>query len=180
MPLILLAVLIVYLPITAAYFAVAGTMRRRNSPRYAPHPLDITPPAPIRWADSLIFALRLLLLGIVLPLTAIHLWVGIAREGLRTMLRNSLGIIARALAVQSVLIYVVGMIFFALMPYFLIFTRTPVTNTWLELILFGVRLALAFVLTLWGWVITIGALEKTTAVMQQRVEESPRENALPA
>ncbi len=181
-PLILLAVLIVYLTNKLqAYLVAADTNATPRPPALTPvHPLDITPPAPMRWADALIFALRLLLLGIVLPLTAIHLWISTAREGLRATLRDSLRTIARALAPQSVLIYVVGMIFFALMPYFLIFTRTPVTNTWLELVLFGVRLALAFVLTLWGWVVTLGALEKSTAVMHERVEASPRENALPA
>jgi hypothetical protein len=181
-PLILLVVLIVYLTNKLqAYFAVADTNATPRPPALTPlHPLDITPPAPMRWADALIFALRLLLLGIALPLTAIHLWIGVAREGLRATLKNSLRILARALAPQSVLIYVIGLIFFALMPYFLVFTRTPVTNTWLELVLFGLRLALAFVLTLWGWVVTIGALERSTVGVQERVEELPRENALPA
>jgi len=174
-PLILLAMLIVYLTNKLqAYFAVADTNAAPRPPALTPlHPLDITPPAPMRWADALIFALRLLLLGIVLPLTAIHLWIGVAREGLRATLRKSLHILARALAPQSVLIYVLGMIFFALMPYFLIFTRTPVTNTWLELVLFGLRLALAFVLTLWGWVITIGALEKAEAADEMPVVRMP-------
>ncbi|MDQ3684114.1 MAG: hypothetical protein M3430_00735 [Acidobacteriota bacterium] len=179
-PLILLAVLIVYLTNKLqAYFVAADTNATPRPPALTPvHPLGITPPAPMRWSDALIFALRLLLLGIVLPLTAIHLWLNVARNGLRATLKKSLRILARALAPQSVLIYVVGMIFFALMPYFLIFTRTPVTNTWLELLLFGLRLALAFVLTLWGWVATIGALEKSTAVMQERVEVLPDEGVL--
>ncbi len=180
-PLILLAVLIAYLTNKLqAYFAVADTNATPRPPALTPlHPLDITPPAPMRWADALIFALRLLLLGIALPLTAIHLWISVAREGLRATLRNSLRILARALAPQSVLIYVVGMIFFALMPYFLIFTRTPVSNTWLELVIFGLRLALAFVLTLWGCVITIGALEKVQVIKEAPVvSTSSGENVL--
>ena len=180
-PLILLAVLIAYLTNKLqAYFAVADTNATPRPPALTPlHPLDITPPAPMRWADALFFALRLLLLGIALPLTAIHLWISAAREGLRATLRNSLRIIARALAPQSVLIYVVGMIFFALMPYFLIFTRTPVSNTWLELVIFGLRLALAFVLTLWGCVITIGALEKVQVIKEAPVvSTSSGENVL--
>jgi hypothetical protein len=48
------------------------------------------------------------------------------------------------------------------MPYFVLFTRTPVSNGWTELILFGLRLVLAFVLTLWGWAITLGALARVT------------------
>lgn len=181
-PLILLAVLIVYLTNKLqAYLVAADTNATPRPPALTPlHPLDITPPAPMRWADALFFALRLLLLGVALPLTAIHLWINVAREGLGATLKKSLHIIARALAPQSVLIYVVGLIFFALMPYFLIFTRTPVSNAWLELIIFGLRLALAFVLTLWGWAITIGALERATVSTPERVEELPRENALPA
>jgi hypothetical protein len=48
------------------------------------------------------------------------------------------------------------------MPYFVLFTRTPVSNGWAELFLFGLRIVLAFVLTLWGWAITLGALARVT------------------
>jgi hypothetical protein len=48
------------------------------------------------------------------------------------------------------------------MPYFILFTRTSVSNGWTELLLFGLRLVLAFVFTLWGWTITLGALARTT------------------
>lgn len=166
LPLILLAVLIVYLTNKLhAYFAAVDPNAAPPPPALTPvRPFDGPRPAPMRWSAALISALRLLLLGVALPLAAIHLWISVAREGLGATLKKSLRILARALAPQSVLIYVVGLIFFGLMPYFLIFTRTPVSNTWLELIIFGLRLALAFVLTLWGWVVTIGALEKSTTV----------------
>ncbi|MDQ5838240.1 MAG: hypothetical protein M3379_15790, partial [Acidobacteriota bacterium] len=62
---------------------------------------------------------------------------------------------------QSIFIYAVGLFVFGLMPYFIIYTRTPVSNGWAELIIFAVRLALAFVFTLWGWTITLGALART-------------------
>ncbi|HVF27304.1 MAG TPA: hypothetical protein VM943_03615, partial [Pyrinomonadaceae bacterium] len=69
-PLILLAVLIVYLTNKLhAYFTIADTNATPRPPALTPvHPLDITPPAPMRWSDAVIFALRLLLLGVVLPL----------------------------------------------------------------------------------------------------------------
>lgn len=182
LPLILLAVLIVYLTNKLhVHFAALDPNTAPPPPALTPvQPFDGPRPAPMRWADALISALRLLLLGVALPLAAIHLWINVAREGLGKTLKKSLRILARALAPQSVLIYVVGLIFFGLMPYFLIFTRTPVSNSWLELIIFGLRLALAFMLTLWGWVVTIGALDKSTAGVHERVEELPRADVSPA
>jgi hypothetical protein len=52
----------------------------------------------------------------------------------------------------------------------MIFTRTPISYAWAELFLFGLRLGLAFVFTLWGWVITLGAMAKTTVAMPKRKE----------
>jgi hypothetical protein len=68
----------------------------------------------------------------------------------------------RAFAPRSVLVYAVGLFLFGLMPYFVLFTRTPFASGWSELTLFGLRLALAFVLTLVGWVATLGALARVT------------------
>ncbi len=43
-------------------------------------------------------------------------------------------------------------------PYFLLFTRTGAKGEWTELTLFGLRLVLAFLFTLLGWVLTMRAL----------------------
>lgn len=126
-------------------------------------PMSAPPPMPFHWPTVLIASLRLLLLCIVMPLWAIHLWVLTAHEGFGAMLRKSWRIPGRALAPQSILVYSIGLFMFGLMPYFLIFTRTPVRNNWAELFIFGLRLALAFIFTLWGWVITLGALAKLSA-----------------
>jgi hypothetical protein len=61
-----------------------------------------------------------------------------------------------------VLVYLVGLFLFGLMPYFVLFTRTGLTNGWAELSVFGLRLALVFALTLVGWVVTLGALARVT------------------
>jgi len=173
-PLILLAVLFAYLlnklqarfPVTDAEAAARPALIPVSHPSAA-HP----PVLPLRWPDVFIASLRLLLLGVVLPLAAIHLWLAAARDSFIGMVRRVPQILARAFSAQSFLIYAVGLILFALMPYFLIFTRTTVRNAWAELLLFGLRLALAFVFTLWGWLITVGALAKTDVKESLSIEE---------
>jgi hypothetical protein len=121
-------------------------------------PRGMPPTPPPHWTEVLMSAARLFVYGLALPLAAAQLWLSIAGEGLKATLRRFHRVLGAAYAPRSVLVYVVGAVFFAVMPYFVIFTRTPLKNGWLELLIFGLRLALAFVLTLWGWTITLGAL----------------------
>jgi hypothetical protein len=164
LPVIALAVLAVYLLNRLQAYFPAATDAARSAPAVS-YP-QTPPPAPMRWSDVLLSTLRLLLLGVVLPLAAIHLWLGVARAGLLGALRKSPRILARAFGGQSVLAYAIGLFAFALMPYLLIFTRTPVKSASAELILFGFRLALAFVFSLWGWIITLAALAKLSNVTE--------------
>ena len=158
LPLIGLAVLFVYL--------LGGLEGWLPKVEEAPHAYvtatgDLKP-APLYWQTALVSTLWLLLLGFLLPLAAAHLWLAAARTGLAATLRNIHRVLGRAFAGPSVLVYAVGLFVFGLMPYFVLFTRTPVSNAWTELILFGLRLVVAFVLTLWGWAITLGALARVT------------------
>jgi hypothetical protein len=119
-------------------------------------------PSPLRWQDVLVSSSWLALLGVVLPLLAAHLWLSAARVGLKATLRGFHRVVGRAFAPRSVLVYVVGLFLFGLMPYFVFFTRTSFTTGWSEMALFGLRLAFAFVLSLVGWVVTLGALARVT------------------
>jgi branched-subunit amino acid transport protein AzlD len=119
-------------------------------------------PRPLHWQDALVSTSWLLLLGAVLPLAAAHLWLSAARTGMTATLRGFHRVVGRAFAPRSVLVYAVGLFLFGLMPYFVLFTRTGFTGGWAEVTLFGLRLALAFVLTLVGWVVTLGALARVT------------------
>lgn len=119
-------------------------------------------PRPLYWQDALVSTAWLLLLGVVLPLAAAHLWLSAARVGLAATLKGFHRVVGRAFAPRSVLVYAVGFFLFGLMPYFVLFTRTALTNGWAELTVFGGRLALAFALTLVGWVVTLGALARVT------------------
>lgn len=115
----------------------------------------------VRWAYVFYWSVRLLLLGLVLPLLAAHLWLAAARDGFGAALRRSPSLFARAFSPRSVFIYAVGMILFALLPYFLI-TRGGLLGTgWLAVALFSARVGLALLLTLFGWVVTMTALART-------------------
>lgn len=138
-------------------------------------------PRPLHWQEVLVSTLWLLLLAFALPLMAAHLWLSVARDGLKATLRRFHRVVGRAFLPRSVLAYTAGFFFFALMPYFIIYTRTPVTAAWGELLLFGLRLALAFAFTLWGWAVTLGALAALTpppAATEPAAE--PRPPAAPA
>jgi hypothetical protein len=115
---------------------------------------------PVRWAYVFYSALRLLLIGIFLPLLAVHLWIAALRDGLGGALRKIHRVVARAFSARSVFTYGVGMIVFALLPYFLIIKRTPASAGWLELSFLSVRLLAAFALTLFGFVATVAALAR--------------------
>ena len=119
-------------------------------------------PVPLRWQEALGSTLWIVLFGLVLPLAAAHLWLSAARSGLAATLRGIHRVVGRAFAPRSVLAYSVGLFVFGLMPYFVIYTRTPVAGGWPELALFGLRLASAFALTLVGWAVTLGALARLT------------------
>ena len=115
----------------------------------------------VRWAYVFYWSLRLLLLGLVLPLLAAHLWLAAARDGFGAALRGFHRIVARAFSPRSVFIYAVGMILFALLPYFLITKGGALGTGWLEVALFSARVGLALLLTLFGWVVTMTALART-------------------
>lgn len=112
------------------------------------------------WSPVLMATLRLLIFAIILPLLAIHLWSGTLRDGLLPTLRGAHRTFALALSPSSVLIYTLGLTLFALIPYFLLFGQTHAAQAWLEVALLGTRLLLIFLFTIYGWTITVSALNK--------------------
>lgn len=114
------------------------------------------------WPRVVISAIRLVTFGMVLPLACIHTWIAIRRGDVRKVLSTFKPILTRAFALRSVETYVVGFAVFGILPYLLIIVRTPSERAWLEISLLGTRLAVAFVLMLIGWVITVGALQRGT------------------
>ncbi|MEK6407864.1 MAG: hypothetical protein AABN34_12955 [Acidobacteriota bacterium] len=157
-PLILIAVLAVYLfgkfETTAPAAAVREAVRSVPAP-----PRPAAPkPQPVHWQSVATTTLQYLLFCLVLPLAAIHLWIGTARDGLKQTIKLSPRTVARAFAPQSVVIYAIGFVFFAVVPYFSIVTKTPASSAWLDAGLLVARLLLAALFSLIGWVVTVGAL----------------------
>ncbi len=118
---------------------------------------------PVRWGYVALVTVRLLLFGVFLPLILIQLWLAAARDGLLHALAKSWRYAGRAFTPRVLLTYAVGMILFGLLPYCLLFTRTPAHGAGLEISLFTLRLLLAFALTLGGWLVTLRALNETEA-----------------
>lgn len=164
LPLIALAVLIAYLLSKAQSHWGIGV----NNPDDAELSRRITtaanahPARPINWKVALLSTVRYLTFGLVLPLAAIHLWLATEHEGLLAAIRRIATHLARAFAPRSILIYIAGFVVFAVVPYFLLFRTTPTKHAWLEVSLFVVRLLVVFLLTLFGWVITVRALGQSS------------------
>lgn len=162
-PIILLAWLVIYTSghvqdsFKPAVQATARTVQAKV--RNAAKPLSGNVP----WQVTLTTTIEYVLLVLALPLASIHLWLSTSREGLKSAIKSSGRTIAHAFSPRSVIVYVLGFIVFAVIPYFLLFTRTPSSNAWVDVGLFVTRLFLAAVFSLIGWVITVSALGELRA-----------------
>jgi len=125
-------------------------------------------PPPLHW-PSLVFAtLRFVLWGVIFPLAAIHLWIAIAggevralfSGGVKSLLKRIGAALARAFSQNSVLLYGLGLIVFFVLPYLFLVPTFTVNGNKLEFAVFVLRLVLAFVFSLVGWVLTLTALTK--------------------
>jgi hypothetical protein len=169
LPLIALAVLVIYLLAKYQSHLAATADSARQLHPMAESRTRGAARAPINWKSAALSTVRYLALGLVLPLAAIHLWLATARDGLITAIKKIGKLLARAFAPQSILVYVVGFLVFAVIPYFLLFRTTPNKHAWLEIVLLALRLAAVFALTLLGWVVTVKAI----ALLNFKADELP-------
>jgi len=123
---------------------------------------------PLHWPTLLFATLRFALLGVVLPLVAIHLWIVIAGSDIRTwidqgarpLLKRIGSALATAFGPESVLIYALGLIVFVVLPYTILFVPLSPKNNKADFAAFILRLFLTWIFTLIGWVVTISALTR--------------------
>jgi hypothetical protein len=99
-----------------------------------------------------------LILYFLVPLFSIHLWIATLRDGIKQTLKGVFRVLFRAFAPRSVLTYLLGFVVFGVLPYFIITTRTPIKSPWLDLTVLGLRIALALLVALIGWIVTVGAM----------------------
>lgn len=113
-------------------------------------------------AARIVSALRMILLYLVLPLVAVQLWISATRDGLNVALKNFLKSAVKAFSLKSLLTYLLLFAVFGAIAWFLIFTKTPVGNAWVEISLLSVRLVLAGLVIFFGWFLAVGALRQAT------------------
>lgn len=166
--------------VTAPSWQIAGSYPS------APQAGAVVTPQPMHWPTFLFSSLRSLLFGIVLPLVMIQLWIEFAGHdllklvggGARALLTKLAHVLSRAFAPRSVLIYSVGLIFFAVLPYALLFVRMPLKAAWSDLSIFTARVGLVLGFTFFGWVITLSTFARTNELSAiERPEPQSEESA---
>jgi hypothetical protein len=170
-PVLLLVWLLYYLlnKISARYPAPVVVAPPFN-PAGPPAP-PITPPC--HWPSLIFSTLRFVLFGAVLPLAAIHLWIAVAGGEFRTSFRRIGSALARAFSADSVLIYGLGLIVFVVLPYVILVPIFNISGNKTEFIVFGLRLLLAFLFSLIGWVSMLTALTRTAPALPAEVPAAP-------
>ena len=80
--------------------------------------------------------------------------------------------LARAFSSDSVLIYGLGLIIFFVLPYVILVPTFTVSGNKREFAVFGLRLLLAFLFSLVGWVSTLTTLTRTVPALPTEVSAS--------
>jgi hypothetical protein len=155
----------------ALWYLVNKLAGRWPAPPLLPVALDSKSPkpAPMHWPSLLIATLRFILFGVALPLAAIHLWIEVtARDvratfagGVKALFKRIGDALARAFSSDSVFTYGLGLIAFALIPYALLFIPLTIKGNKRDFTVFIIRLVLAFVFTLVGWVVMLSTLVRS-------------------
>lgn len=135
---------------------------------------------PLHWPSLFFTTLRFVLLGVAFPLAAIHLWIAIAGGEIRALFRPSVksffkrigSALARAFSPDSVLIYGLGLIIFFVLPYIMLVPTFTISGNKTEFAVFSLRLLLAFLFSLVGWVSTLAALARTVPALPPEVPAS--------
>jgi len=168
-----LKLFVVTIPILVVAYVLWILLNKWQLHYPAPRPPIVFPPAaakpqPLHWPTLLFTTVRGLLFAVVLPLVTIHLWIQVVAHEVRTLfsggpvpaLKRFGGVFSRALTTTSVLIYALGLILFALIPYALLFFRISPHGTKTDFAVFIFRLVLVFAFILFGWIVTLRALSK--------------------
>ncbi|HEX3252943.1 MAG TPA: hypothetical protein VHS05_26115 [Pyrinomonadaceae bacterium] len=182
----LVVTILVLLVVWLLYHLLNKLSARYPAPVVVPPPVNKgAPPVPsptpaLHWPSLFFTTLRFVLLGIAFPLAAIHLWIAVAggelrglfRDGAKSFFKHVASALARAFSSDSVLIYGLGLIVFFVLPYIALVPTFTLSGNKTEFAFFGLRLLLAFLFSLVGWVSTLTALTRTVPVAPTEVEAS--------
>ena len=126
---------------------------------------------PAHWPTLLIASLRFLLIGIALPLTAIHLWIALAggemrawfAGGAKGLFKRIGSTVARGFGFESVFIQGLGLILWLIVPWIILGVLFSPKGYKASLALIVGQIALAFIFNFFGWVLTISALTRNAS-----------------
>jgi len=179
---------VVTIPVFLLAWALWALLNKWQLRFPVPQPPITFPPAapkthPMHWPSLLFATVRCLLFGVALPLAAIHLWIEVAGRNVRDLvsgggqavLKRMGNVFARAFVSESIFTYALGLIFFVTIPYALLFIPFTVKGTKTDFAVFIARLALAFLFTLIGWIVTLTALmrESTASAVVESTRTIP-------
>lgn len=102
---------------------------------------------------TIVTTVSYLFVAVVAPLLMIQLWITVSNGGMRV--RN---VLTRTFAPESMFVYALGFLIFAVVPYLLLQKTFSIQRSWLEVSVLVVRLALSALLIFLGWVTTVNAL----------------------
>ena len=153
-----------------AMFMILGRIDARFSPSIQGQTLATLAREGETWPRVVLSTIRLVMFGIVFPLACIHMWIAVRAQDLQKVLRTIKPILSKAFALRSIETYVIGFGLFGILPYLLIIVRTPSERAWLEITLLSVRVLVALSLMLFGWVLTVGALQRGTTTSRTKDE----------
>ena len=184
-----LKIFVVTIPILVVAYVLWYLLNKWQVHYPAPKPAIVFPPAPPRpqplhWPTLLFATLRCLLFGIAFPLATIHKWIEVTRNDLKTLFAGGAKAVlkrigrgfAHAFSSESVLTYALGLIVFVLIPYALLFVRLTIKGNKTEFAVLVLRLALVFVFTLFGWIVTVDSLAK---LPREIVAAAPKPESTP-
>ena len=114
------------------------------------------------WASTpespVLTVLRLVVGGFLWPLVAVHLWRAAWHDGVLGAWQRGAQIVRQALAPETLLLYAQGWLFFALLPYLLLWARLPGSWGRGQIVWLVLRLIVALALACLGWSVTVIAL----------------------
>lgn len=117
---------------------------------------------------TLATTVRYLLIAVVAPMLAIQLWIATSNSGPRSLVKGLHRVLARAFAPQSMFVYGLGFLIFAVIPFLTLQIGIRSEHAWVELSVLIVRLAVSATLILLGWVTTVAALSILNRTDQPR------------
>ncbi len=124
------------------------------------------------WGEIAVYGIQILLLYVILPLIAIHLWIEAVSQGVAAAFLEIKRVVTRALAPRSLLIYALICAVFGVIIYLLLFKKVSFKGEWTELWAVGIKTALALFLLFVGWMLALGSLVESSARREMKELEA--------